>query len=135
MIRTLNVACVALAALSCLGLYRVAEGARVARAELSATTRAVAHERGVMTVLGAEWARLTQPNRIQALAARHLDLSDRPLMELSSLSALPRRERLVEDPIRTAKAEIPFPDASAASPVPLPLAAPGVKLVAMQTGM
>ena len=42
-----------------------------------------------LTVLGAEWARVTQPGRIQALAQRHLDLSDKPAVELSSLTQLP----------------------------------------------
>jgi hypothetical protein len=43
-------------------------------------------------VLGAEWARLTQPARIEALTQRHLDLTDKPSVELSSLSQLPGEE-------------------------------------------
>ena len=89
MIRTLNFLLVAVTVLTCLGLYRIAEAARVASADLRETRAAIAREQGALVVLGAEWARLTQPARIEALAQRHLDLSDRPAATLSSLTKLP----------------------------------------------
>jgi hypothetical protein len=91
MIRTLNFAFIAITGLVCLGLYRVAEEARVSQDELRRTRAAIARETDLLAVLGAEWARLTQPARIQALAARHLDLAETPVVELSSLRALPDR--------------------------------------------
>ena len=89
MIRTLNFLLIVVTGLMCLGLYRIAEEARVAAADLKATRVAIAREKDALTVLGAEWARVTQPGRIQALAQRHLDLSDKPAVELSSLTQLP----------------------------------------------
>jgi len=122
MIRTMNFAFIALTGLVCLGLYRIAEDARVSQAELRRTKGAITHETDMLAVLGAEWARLTQPARIQALAARHLDLTETPVMELSSLAALPSRSypTMPDDGIRSANATmsegIPLPVARANYP-------------------
>ena len=91
MIRTLNFAFIAIAGLVCLGLYRIAEEARVAAVDLRETRAAIVQEQDALAVLGAEWARVTQPARIQALSQKHLDLSDLPVMELSSLTQLPQK--------------------------------------------
>ena len=108
MIRMLNFAFIAITSLVCLGVYRVAEEARVAQADLSATRTAIVHETDALAVLGAEWARLTQPARIQALTQRHLDLTDKPSVELSSLAQLPAKNLPTpEDPIRNAKEIVP----------------------------
>ena len=40
-------------------------------------------------MLGAEWARVTEPKRLQALVQHHLDLTDKPGVALTSLSQLP----------------------------------------------
>jgi hypothetical protein len=108
MIRTLNLAFIIMTGLVCLGLYRIAEEARVAAADLKATRAAIARESDALTVLGAEWARLTQPGRIQALVGRHLVLSDKPEAQLSSLTQLPSK-LAPEDAIRNAKAIVPQP--------------------------
>lgn len=111
MLRILNVAFVAITAILCVGLYRVAEEARVTQEELRATRAAVARENDDLIVLGAEWARLTQPARIQALAARHLRLADDPSLQLSSVTSLPSRSLPVvpDNAIRAAKAVQPAP--------------------------
>jgi hypothetical protein len=105
-IRVINFAFIAVAAVVCLALYRIADHARVAEADLRATEAAIAGERDTMTVLGAEWARLTQPARIQALAERHLNLSDKPTAALSSLTVLPNRNAPPVSDIRAAKATL-----------------------------
>jgi hypothetical protein len=111
MIRALNIAFIALTGLVCLGLYRIAEEARVAAADLKATTTAITREHEALVVLGAEWASLTQPARIQALAQRHLDLSDEPRVELSSLTGLPLKNApLGEASVHDAKAVVPLPE-------------------------
>ena len=115
MIRTLNFAFIVITGLVCLGLYRIAEEARVAAADLKATRAAIVRENDALTVLGAEWARLTEPKRIQALVGRHLELSDKPEAQLSSLTQLPSKNPplVPEDAIRNAKAVVP-------QPLPLP---------------
>jgi hypothetical protein len=109
MMRTFNFALVFLTAVICVGVYRVAEDARVAHAELVATERQIVREHQALRVLDAEWAAVTQPNRIAALAERHLDLNDAPPVQLSSLTLLPRRGEapLTEGPIRDARAVVP----------------------------
>lgn len=106
MMRTLNFICLAVTGLVCLGLYNLAEQARVAQVELRATQSAIKREHDAVTVLGAEWARLTQPNRISALAKKHLALMDRPTLRLSSLAQLPTKALPLpqEGQILTAKA-------------------------------
>ena len=91
MIRTLNFAFIAITGFVCLGLYRIAEEARVAAVDLRETRAAIVQEQDSLAVLGAEWARVTQPARIQALSQKHLDLTDRAAMEFSSLTQLPQK--------------------------------------------
>ena len=124
MMRTLNFAFILVTGMVCLGLYRIAEEARVAHADLVTTERAIVQEHNTLAVLGAEWARATQPARIAALAERHLDLSDRPAIELSSLELLPRKGGLSDTPVRTVKAIMPAPATQE-----------NLKVVAFRTGM
>ena len=125
MIRTLDFVFIVMAGLVCLGLYGIAERTRVAEADLRASERAIAREHNTLTVLGAEWARVTQPARIQALAERHLDLADMPAVQLSSLAALPRKDALPlrQDNFRLAGQTLSVPDA-----------APDVTLATFQAG-
>ena len=109
MIRILNFALIVVTGLACLGLYRIAEEARIAQADLRAAESEIMSEQNALAVLGAEWARLTQPARISALAARHLPLADEPTLQLSSLTLLPPRALVpTEEPIfRTASMLVP----------------------------
>jgi len=104
MIRFLNFSLIIVTGLACLGVYRIAEEARIAQAELRMATAQILEEHNAIAVLGAEWARLTKPARIQALAARHLSLAENPTLQLSSLALLPPRALVpAEEPIfRTA---------------------------------
>jgi hypothetical protein len=125
MIRTLNFAFIAITCLVCLGVYRTAEKARVEQVELKITRAEIAKETAALSILGAEWARVTEPKRIQALVQHHLDLSDKPGVELSSLSQLPPKNPPLasEGDIRSAKAVVPqapAPQAPAAGQQPLP---------------
>ena len=111
MTRMLNIAFIAITGLVCLGLYRIAEEARVASADLRMTQAAIMREKDALTVLGAEWARVTQPARIQALAQRHLDLADQPEVQLSSLTQLPAKNAPLapDNAFRNANAVVPAP--------------------------
>lgn len=104
MMRTLNFLCIAVMGFSCLGLYNIAEEARVTEAELRAAKNALHREEEAMTVLGAEWARVTQPGRIHALAQKHLGYQGKPLLQLSSLDQLPRKGMESDGQILVAKA-------------------------------
>jgi hypothetical protein len=128
MIRILNFAFIAITSLVCLGVYRTAEHARVDQGALKAAQAAIVRESDMLTVLGAEWARLTQPARIQALSERHLDLSDSPAVELSSLSQLPSKNPplAAEGEIRNAKAVVPQ---APAAPLGAPAARPQIQPV------
>ena len=141
MIRTLNFAFIAITSLVCLGVYRTAEQARVDQALLRQTQTAIIRENNMLTVLGAEWARITQPARIQALTQRHLDLSDHPAVELSSLTQLPPKNLPLapEGEIRNAKAVVPqvspvLPPAPTAVPQIQPVQAPDVSFALFHTG-
>ncbi|HTW34636.1 MAG TPA: hypothetical protein VMD53_08460 [Rhizomicrobium sp.] len=91
MIRLLNFTCFAVTALACLALYHVSEQTRIARAELRDTERKIAVEQEAMKVLQADWVRVSDPSRIQQLAAEKLGLGDTPTVALASLDLLPRR--------------------------------------------
>jgi hypothetical protein len=141
MIRTLNFAFIAITSLACLGVYRTAEQARVDQGALKATQAAILRENNTLAVLGAEWARITQPARIQALTQRHLDLSDSPTVELSSLSQLPSKDAPLpaEGEIRNAKAVVPqnpaIPQAvPTAEPQIPPSQSPDATLASFHTG-
>jgi hypothetical protein len=119
MIRTLNFAFIAITCLVCLGVYRTAEKARVEQVELRITRAQIAKETSALSVLGAEWGRVTEPKRIQALVQHHLDLSDKPGVALTSLSQLPLKNPPLapEGDIRTAKVVVPQ-DVPAPAPAP-----------------
>ena len=145
MIRTLNFAFIAITGLVCLGLYRIAEDARIAAADLHQTRLAIVSERDALAVLGAEWASITQPARIQALTQRHLNLSDKPAVELSSLTELPvKNPPLVPDnSIRNVNSIVPIapaaiaPATGAAMAIPQdspPAASPEASFAETRTG-
>ncbi len=92
-------------------MYQIAEEARVAQADLRRVQAEIAGEQNAMAILGAEWARMTQPARIEALAARHLPLTEDPTLQLSSLTLLPPRAlNPTEEPaFRTASIVVPEP--------------------------
>jgi cell division protein FtsL len=90
MIRILNFSCFALTALACLALYHVSEQTRVARVELRSVQQKIVMEQETMKVLQADWVRVSDPARIQQLAAEKLGLGDTPTVALASLELLPR---------------------------------------------
>lgn len=109
MIRVMNFFCIALAALSCLALYRVSEQTRVAHVQLAHVEHQIAAQKTAMNVLQAEWSRVADPARIQHLAEAKLGLTDQPTVELSSLELLPRRDAapLGNSDVRSASAVTP----------------------------
>jgi hypothetical protein len=116
MVRVLNFFCVALMGFSILALYHVSERTRVARMELSRTSRAIADQRAAVHVLETEWQHVTTPDRIQQLAETRLGMSDTSSVQLSSFDQLPRRGAdapLGGSPVRNANAVTPAAPAQA----------------------
>lgn len=91
MIRIINFVCFVVSALTCLALYHVSEQTRVTRAELRSVQLRAAQERQLSEVLQAEWSRVANPARIQRFAEAG-GIEDRPAVELSSTTLLPRHE-------------------------------------------
>jgi hypothetical protein len=91
MVRILNFACFAIAALCCLGLYHVSEETRVARNHLGSVDKQIVEDNAAMKVLQADWERVTEPSHVQALAQARLGISDTPTIALASFDSLPRR--------------------------------------------
>jgi hypothetical protein len=91
MVRILNFACFAIAALCCLALYHVSEETRIARIRLGTVEKQITDDDAAMKVLQADWDRVTEPSHIQQLAQQRLGLSDTPSVALASFDSLPRR--------------------------------------------
>ena len=91
MIRVLNFASFALAALCCLALYHLSEETRIARIKLLAVERQIVDDSDAMKVLQADWERIAEPSRIHALAESRLGLADTAATTVASLDLLPRR--------------------------------------------
>jgi cell division protein FtsL len=131
MIRILNFLCVALAGFSCLALYHVSERTRIARVELSHVNHQIAQERGLNSVLEAEWAKVADPSRIQQLATTRLGLDDSTSVQLSSLEMLSWRGEdaapLSTSPVRKANVVVPV--------VPAAKPDPRIRLASARTGM
>ncbi|MGF1454124.1 MAG: hypothetical protein ACFB6R_01970 [Alphaproteobacteria bacterium] len=83
-----------LAAMICAGLYGVKHEARITEKDLGRLSVSIEEERQQLRLLEAEWAMRTQPERLQRLAERHLEiepLAPRQILALPALSdaALP----------------------------------------------
>ncbi len=83
-----------LAALICAGLYGVKHEARVTEKDLGRLAVDIEEEREQLRMLQAEWALRTEPERLQQLADRHLEIAPvapRQILALPTLSpdALP----------------------------------------------
>jgi len=119
MIRIINFLCVALAGFSCLALYHVSEQTRVARVELAHVNHQIAQERGLNSVLEAEWAKVADPSRIQQLAQTKLGLDDSTSVQLASLDMLPRKGEdpnpLSNSPVHKASVVVPAPKPAVAT--------------------
>ena len=136
MIRTLNFAFVAITCMVCLGVYRTAEKARVEQVQLSTAKSEIAKETAALNVLGAEWARVTEPKRIQALVEHHLDLTDKPAVALKSLTELPPKNPPLapESDFRSVKEVVPQTPVPATPPAVQQQPAPAASFAHAHTG-
>lgn len=91
MTRVLNFCCIVITALACLALNHVSDQTRVADAQLQRTDVEISAANDSLKLLQADWERVSDPSRIQTLAATRLGLEDTATVQVASLELLPRR--------------------------------------------
>ena len=119
--RSVTLLALVLAAAVSYGLYQLKYDVQLLESELEGLNRELIGEREAIRVLEAEWSFLNRPQRLQDLAARHLELVPALVGRAAALERLPYR-RGGDEP--TAAAPSPSP-----SGPPLPVPRP-----ALQTG-
>lgn len=93
MIRLLNVLSVALVIAVSIGLYNLKYQIEAQQEERVSLRQEIANEEDAVRVLRAEWSYLTQPERLQSLAARHLELSPLRASQIATFDDLPMPPR------------------------------------------
>lgn len=76
-------------AMAALGLYAVKYKVQDIRQQVADTTRALKAEREALHVISAEWAYLSRPARLRALAQKHLNLEPVSNVQMIELARLP----------------------------------------------
>jgi len=110
MIRPGNLFWVGLAFTLGYGLYHLKHEVKALEDELFRLNRQILAEQQAIHVLRAEWSYINQPQRLQSLTQRHLDLQPTKPAQIGTLATLPARP-----------AEAPAPAIAASSPaVPAP---------------
>ena len=89
--RPLGIAGLALVAVLAFGLFALKYEVRGLEAELERLEREALTEQEAIRVLGAEWSYLNRPERLQALAERHLALAAVSAAQIGGIELLPRR--------------------------------------------
>ncbi len=106
MIRIMNVFALAMVVLFSFGLYNVKYDARIAERGVSKLRQEIEIEKETLKVLRAEWSHLNQPERIQKLADKYLDLGPVGLAQIVDFQDVPtkpftaqraRADRLTDD--------------------------------------
>ncbi len=89
MIRLATLLWIAIAGVMGYGLYQLKHEVMSLETELGRLNRQIVREQENIHVLRAEWAYTNQPQRLQALAQRHLDLTPMNPRQFGRLDALP----------------------------------------------
>lgn len=91
MIRALNLGMLALTVMICFGLYRVTHAAQEREGDLKRVEAEIIEQQRAIDVLKAEWTHLSQPGKVQAMAARYLDLQPMKATQIAYLNDIPMR--------------------------------------------
>jgi cell division protein FtsL len=102
--RLLNILVIAALVIAAAYVYRIKFEATVQAEHLAKLRGEIRRERDAIAALRAEWAKLDNPSRIQAIAKRHLALKPADAFQYDKLDGLPERPPQlvppnVEDPI------------------------------------
>lgn len=101
MMRILNIVVLAALVTAAVVVYRVKYEATRHAEQIARIRLDIAREREAIAELKAEWAQLNRPDRLQALAERHLNLRPLAITQLHDLSGLPDKPVIDPDPIGT----------------------------------
>ena len=93
MIRFLNVLSVVLVIAVSIGLYNLKYKVEAQERERASLVQETVNERDAIRILRAEWSYLTQPERLQSLADRHLDLVPLKASQIATFDDLPMPRR------------------------------------------
>lgn len=109
MIRIVGAVAVAMLLLVAFVLYNNVSQVEAQEYELKALGKAIAHEAEAIRVLKAEWSYLNQPERLQVMARRHLNLGPTGAAQIVVLANLPERGSVEADPANSVEAaQLPF---------------------------
>ena len=89
LVRLLNLIVVAALVLAAAWVYEIKYAATRQTERVAKLRVEIRHERDAIAALKAEWAQLDNPDRIQALARRHLTLRQVEATQFDSLDGLP----------------------------------------------
>jgi hypothetical protein len=91
MIRLSNLVWVTLAVVVGFGLFQLKHQVQELEDEMFRLNRTILAEQQAIHVLKAEWSYINQPQRLQSLASRHLDLQPMKPTQFGTLADLPIR--------------------------------------------
>ena len=130
MIRTISTFGVLLLALVCFALYTGVYRVKAQEHQLEEMKATLAQEAEAIRVLKAEWTNLNQPDRLQALARRHLALAPTGASQITILASLPLKAPTTSAPSPVVEAtdlpERATPEARVLINPPLPRPKPDV---------
>ena len=96
MIRPFTLIAVGLIALMSVALFQVKYEVRDLEVELSVLNKQALADEEAIQVLKAEWSFLNRPDRLQALAERHLELEPVAALQVGALYRIPARAGTAE---------------------------------------
>ena len=109
------------------GLFQLKHEVQALEDDLFRLNRQILAEQQQIHVLKAEWSYINQPERLEALARRHLDLAPMRPQQIGSVADLPARhagDAAATLPVAAPRPVVSPPTGPAASSAPRPPAAP-----------
>jgi cell division protein FtsL len=91
MTRFLNLVMVGVLVAAAMGVYSIKYESTRQAERVAKLRRAIESERIAIATLRAEWAHLSQPERLEALAKKHLDLAPTSVEQIVKAAALPAK--------------------------------------------
>ena len=101
MLRILHIGVLAALVLATADVYKIKFDSTLQAERVAKLRGEIRRERDAVAALRAEWTALDRPDRIQALARRHLPLKPMDVSQLDSLDQLPERPIDLVPPVDT----------------------------------